>query len=255
MPSDAGNQTARFPTTHWSEVARAGGVDPRVKREALGRLLVTYLPAFRAHLIGRKQIRAVDADDLLQGFVCDQLVADDLIARADRERGKFRAFVLLALDRYVQRVRRSEHAEKRSPGTPLLHLDDSGPAPARAEAPVDVFDLAWARQVVERAIGEMRARCQSGRQEQVWEVFRSCVLGPLLEGLPQPSHRQLMQRLGLTSSQQVSNTLVTGKRLFGRLLRRVVGEYASDEREVEGELRDLWAILSLGATDATIGKA
>lgn len=255
MPNDTGNKTARFPTTHWSDVARAGGVDPLAKREALGRLLVTYLPAFRAHLMGRKQIRADDADDLLQGFVCDQIVADDLISCIDRTRGRFRGFVLVALDRYVRRVWRSERAEKRAPVTPLLQLNDQQAAPAQADDAVDVFDLAWARQIVERAITETRSRCQVGRQEQVWEVFRCCVLAPLLEETPQPSHRELMHQLGFGSPQQVSNTLVTGKRLFARMLRRVVGEYASDEDEVEAELRDLWTILAYGGAGVTIGTA
>ncbi len=39
----------RFPTTAWSLVARAGKEDARQRREALGQLLVRYLPALQAH--------------------------------------------------------------------------------------------------------------------------------------------------------------------------------------------------------------
>src|SRR6059036_2878941 len=103
----------RFPTTHWSQVALAADLDPRVKREALGCLIREYLPAFEAHLRHVLRQPADRADDLLQGFVCDQVVAADLLADADRGRGRFRTFLLTALDRYVARVWRTETAGKR----------------------------------------------------------------------------------------------------------------------------------------------
>ena len=244
MPTNSDNSGSRFPTTQWSEVARAGAADPRVKREALGRLLTAYAPALKAHLVGRKRLPVDRADDLLQGFICDEVVADDLIARADRERGRLRAFVLAALDRYVATVRRAENAEKRKPATQVLSIGNDEPAAGEG---ADVFDLAWAREVVERAIGRMRDECERRGRRQVWHVFEACALSPLFDATEPPSHAQMMGRLGLASVQQVSNRLVTGKRMFARALRTIVGEYAADEAEIEAELRDLWTILGRGA--------
>lgn len=241
MPEQAGKTAASFPTTRWSDVARAACADPLLKQQALGRLLSAYLPAFRAHLVGRKRIPVQQAEDLLQGFVCDQLVAEDLAARADPSRGRFRAFVLVALDRYVNRVRREQNAEKRKPSAPLLHLD---PDLAASPTPADSFDLAWARRVVGRAVADMRDRCQAANQQRVWEVFETCTLIPLLEGAAPPPQRDLAHRLNFSSVQQVSNSLVTGKRMFARVLRNVIAEYAHDEQEVEKELNDLFTILS-----------
>jgi hypothetical protein len=241
---DSDKNGARFPTTHWSEVARAGEVDPQVKRAALGRLLTTYLPALKAHLVGHERINADRADDLLQGFVCDQVVADDLMARADQERGRFRSFVLRALDRYVLRVRRDENAQKRKPHAPLLPLDGNEPAVDGAGAAADLFDVAWAREVVQRAIRQMRQQCGTDGRDQLWQAFETCALAPLFDGSQPPAHREMMQRLGLSSEQQVSNTLVTAKRMFARVLRSIVGEYARDQDEIEMELRDLWTILA-----------
>jgi hypothetical protein len=244
LPTDSGNAGARFPTTHWSEVARAGVVDPQIKRQALGRLLGTYLPALRAHLLGAKRMNADGADDLLQGFICDQVVAADLMARADRQRGRFRGFVVTALDRYAARVARAENAEKRKPTLALLSLEDHEPSGALGGRAADPFDVAWARQVVQHAIDQMRIQCSSGRAEQVWLVFKSCALEPLLNGTEPPAHHQTMKLLGLGSVQEVSNTLVTAKRTFARVLRAIVGEYFHDKNEIEAELRDLFAILS-----------
>jgi RNA polymerase sigma-70 factor (ECF subfamily) len=244
MSTEAGKQAGHFPTTHWSEVARAGDIDPQIKREALGRLLGTYAPALKAHLIYYNRVKQDQADDLLQGFICDQVVADDLISRADQQRGRFRAFVVTALSCYVARVARSEHAQKRHPGTPLLSLDVHEPGVNGNGAPADLFDVAWARELVRRAIRHMRRKCEAGGKDQLWLIFKSCCLAPLLEGAAAPSHQQLMRQLGLSSTQEVSNTLVTAKRMFARVLRGIVGEYACGDDEVEAELRDLWTILS-----------
>ena len=248
MRADADERAGRFPTTHWSEVARAGAADPRVRREALGRLLAAYLPACRAHLVRHKRIPADRADDLLQGFVCDQVVADGLIARADRERGRLRSFVAVALDRYVAAVRRAENAAKRKPDKPILDFERGEPRSGGKADAADAFDLAWAREVVSRAVGEMRGRCAGGRGH-VWVVFEACALRPIFEGVGPPPHDELARELGLGSAQQVSNTLVTAKRTFARVLRSVVGEYATGG-DIDAELKELWAILARAGTAA-----
>jgi hypothetical protein len=89
----------------------------------------------------------------------------------------------------------------------------------------------------------MRSQCK-GRREQLWNVFESCALAPLLDGASAPPLSDLASRLGFASPQQVSNTLITAKRMFARVLRKVVGEYSRDDEAVEDELRDLLAILS-----------
>jgi hypothetical protein len=245
---NAGNPGLRFPTTHWSEVARAGDADPQIKREALGRLLAAYTPALRAHLLARKRVLPDRADDLLQGFICDQVVADDLMSRAKEERGRLRSFVVVALDRYVVRVLRAENAQKRRPDGLLVPIEDGLLTREGQMTATDTFDLAWAREVVQRAIRQMRDQCRTGGREQTWLVFETCALAPLFDGSEPPSHAVTMQRLGFDSPQQVSNALVTAKRTFARCLRAIVGEYGRDEDEIEAELRDLWSILSHGST-------
>lgn len=245
MIDHASNTDDPFPSTHWSEVARAADIDPQIKRQVLGRLLAAYMPALRAHLVAHKRINSDRADDLLQGFVCDQVVAEDLITRADRMRGRFRSFVLVALDRYVIRVRRHDNARVRCPQSPMFELNEDE-LPATEDLTADVFDLAWAREVVQRAIRKMRDKCVRDGREQVWQVFETCALGPLFDGTEPPPHRVTMQRLGFQSEQQVSNLLVTGKRMLARVLRSIVGEYAQDTDEIESELKDLWSILSRG---------
>src|SRR4051812_38640775 len=88
-----------FPMTQWSLVARAGQ-PPAEARAALDVLLRRYAPALRAHLLLDRRMSGdrSKAEDVLQGFVADKVLERNLIALADRERGRFRTFLLAALD-------------------------------------------------------------------------------------------------------------------------------------------------------------
>ena len=67
----------------------------------MGQLLSRYLPALRSHLIHSKRLQGADADDVLQDFVAGKILERDLIAKANQELGKFRTFLLTALDRFL----------------------------------------------------------------------------------------------------------------------------------------------------------
>jgi hypothetical protein len=243
------DQRGSFTTTHWSEVSQAGAADPTLRRDVLERLIRQYAPAFRAHLIGYKRIPAEQAEELLQGFLCDQIVSADLIAHADRTRGRLRTFLLLALDRYVLKARRYARAGKRGGGVPLLSIDDQGidPVGDRAEASA-AFDVAWAREVVDQALRQMQLECQRSDRPDIWELFECRLVGPLLSGTTAPRYQSLVERFGFKSPTQASNLLITAKRMFARTLRETIAAYSSDD-QVEEELHDLWTIFSHARTD------
>src|SRR4051795_12436921 len=100
MPQDGG-RFSPFPTTRWSLVGRAAARGTDNGRLALSELLQIYLPALKAHLVGPLRIDEHRADDLLQGFLADKVVEQNMIALADPTRGKFRTFLLTALERFV----------------------------------------------------------------------------------------------------------------------------------------------------------
>ena len=72
---------ARFPSTHWSLIARTRRVDPLEKRQALGELFTRYWPALKAHLVARKGLDPDGADDLLQGFVTSKILEQGVLNR------------------------------------------------------------------------------------------------------------------------------------------------------------------------------
>ncbi len=234
-----------FPETRWSLVARAGSPDATVNRAALEELLHKYLPALRAHLIVQKRVKPDRADDLVQGFISSKVVEQNLLRRADRERGKFRTFVLTALDRFIIDEIRKQQARRRAPAEGgVISLGDDPDLASVSHQPVAAFDLEWARQVLGETIARMKEECRVSGRPELWGVFECRILLPSLDGTEPTGYEELIGRFGFKSPVQASNMLITGKRMFARILRQVVGEYSTDADEADEEIRDLQSILA-----------
>lgn len=111
-----------FNTTQWSLVARAADVDSGVKRQALAELLTQYLPALQCHLVYKMHLSVEQADDAIQAFLVSKVLEKGIIERASRERGRFRNFLLSALERFVKNRVRDEGRRRR-----VSHLAWSAP--------------------------------------------------------------------------------------------------------------------------------
>lgn len=237
---------ARFPTTHWSVVQRAGHPSSESGHDALTQLLQRYLPALQAYLTRVKRLPTSEAEDLLQQFVLEKVVRDQLITHADEFRGRFRTFLLTVLDRFVISQHRRASARKRQPDggvQSLSHAAEPGAAGAGGD-PSATFEVAWARQVLSETLKRMEAQCHDSGRDHLWSLFQARVLGPVFEQTEPEPYEVLIDRYGFTSPTQAANYLITAKRMFARHLREVVGEYARDEQEIEEELSDLRQILS-----------
>src|SRR5665213_2625725 len=84
-----------FATTHWSVVMQAGSPDSPQALEALEKLCRAWLPLYS--YVRRRGYGAHDAQDLTQGFFV-RLLRMNSFAGVSREKGKFRTFLLAALN-------------------------------------------------------------------------------------------------------------------------------------------------------------
>lgn len=235
-----------FPNTNWSMVARADHLHSSVRRRTLEALLRQYLPALRTYLIARRSVTVERADDLLQSFLVSKVLEQEIIRRADRTRGKFRAFLVTALDRFVIDEFHKAAAAKRAPAEAPASLQMVAEPQHPSREDVDLFDVEWAKQAVGLAVGRMQTECESGGRGDVWGVFEARVLNSVLNDSEPVPYGQLVSRFGFATPEQAANVLTTAKRMFGRNLREVVAEYAEDEADAEDELRRLKRILSNG---------
>ena len=104
-------QAELFSTTHWS-VVLAAGQDVRPGRQAaVERLCCTYWYPLYAY-IRRAGYDIEDAEDLTQGFFA-RLLEKDYLAQVDRQKGRFRSFLLACLRHFVADQRDCARAVKR----------------------------------------------------------------------------------------------------------------------------------------------
>lgn len=240
--SSAIRRGAEFLTTRWSVVLAARSDDEPTRRAALEDLCATYWYPLYAYV--RRRGHAADtAADLTQDFFALLLARDDL-RRVDRERGRFRAFVLAALKHMLVNRGESDRALKRGGGRSAFSIDAQD-AEARfgreiedARTPEAVFERAWAEATIARAFDRLRVeQARIGREE----LFDDLV--PALSGTDDAlPYAAIAARRG-TSENAVKVAVHRLRRRLGELLREEVGGTVDDRTDVEQELRDLFAAL------------
>jgi DNA-directed RNA polymerase specialized sigma24 family protein len=236
----------QFPPTRWTFVEYAGQPEHPAQAKALADILTQYSPALKAFLIAQFRIDEHQAADLLQSFVLEKVIKAEVLARAERQRGKFRTFLLNTLTHFVISELRRAGAQKRTPTQGAVSLDEmSGAGIEFPVAPLAVpFDAVFARQVIQEAVQRMQAQCAAGARNDIWGVFRGRLLDPIFEQTEPTRYEELVKRFAFQSPGHASNALITAKRMFARVLRAVVAEYVENETEIEAELNELQAILS-----------
>ncbi|MBI1374546.1 MAG: hypothetical protein GC159_17650 [Phycisphaera sp.] len=229
-----------FPDTQWTLVLSG--------RVALDHLFVTYRPAIIGYLIRHRGFAPDAAEDLLHQFFADKMIEQDLLAVVDRRKGRFRTFLLRALDRYVISWKRKQNAKKRRPEQGHVQTLTGQDAPADDDSG-DNFEIEWARRVVDETLKQMKADCETSQRPDIWGVFDDRILRVTLCGRNPVPYNLIIKRYKFESPAQASNALITAKRTFQRILRSVIAEYAGDQTHVEHEIADLVAILQHAAKD------
>jgi RNA polymerase sigma-70 factor (ECF subfamily) len=221
----------RFETTRWSVVLAAGSADSAAAREALATLCESYWYPLYAY-IRRRGHDADDARDLTQAFLAS------LIERRDfddlrEEHGRFRAFLLAALQHFLANdaVRRS--ARKRGGGAVLLPLtfDDAEGRyrhePAEALTPERIYERRWALTAIERVLRRLRSEWNAAGDVAEFDALKDCLLG----AGPTGGYRTVATALGRTDG--------AVKVAFQHELRRQIAETVADPAEVDEEIRYL----------------
>ena len=112
---------ARFPTTRWSRIIRAGDPDEPVARTALEDLCCDYWFPLYA-FVRRHGVSADDAEDIVQGFLADLLERGDLLS-LDQSKGRFRAFLRAACEHYLANCCDHNRAAKRGGGITIVSIN------------------------------------------------------------------------------------------------------------------------------------
>ena len=167
----------------------------------------------------------------------------ELIQKAERARGRFRALLLTALERYLINVHKAETARKRIPKDKLVSLDfveaSELPDPSAASDPEESFNCAGVSALLERALEEVEAKCHEDGLSAHWHIFHDRFLQPILDKSAAPPLPRLCEKYGIAETGKASNMMVTVKRRFQDALRRRLRDSVLSDEGMREELHDL----------------
>jgi RNA polymerase sigma factor (sigma-70 family) len=211
-------------------------------RDALERLCRAYWYPLYAY-IRRRGRTAHDAQDLTQAFFL-QLLEHGYLARADPRKGRFRAFLLVALNHFMANEWHRAHALKRGGDVAFLSWDESAEERYETDGvltdnPERVFEQRWAIAVVDHAVNQLRQEFAGAGRSAVFDTLKAVLTG---DRACEP-YAAVGERLGMTEA-AVKMTVVRMRRRFAEILRKEVGDTVADADDVNDELRHLLAVLA-----------
>ena len=241
-PPAVARSTSLFPVTRWSVVAEACDERGGEPAAALEELCGTYwMPLYAA--VRRFGHNPEDAKDLTQGFFV-RLLEKDWLQVADREKGRFRTFLMVALKRYLANEWHRGQAAKRGGGVALVPLDTGlaerlyGGSGAHSLTPEQLFDKRWALTLIETALARMEREYREAGRGGEFEALKPC----LTAGRGEIAYRELAGMLGLGEGAARVAVHRIRKR-YRSLFREEIARTVRDEDEVEEEMRSLMEAL------------
>jgi len=232
-----------FATTHWSVVLAAREPDAPQAAAAMAELCRTYWYPLYA-FVRRKGHHPHDAQDLTQSFFA-RLLEKNYVAQADRERGRFRTYLLAALTHFLADEWDKARRLKRGGGREIISFDAASAEERYRLEPIDQLDAAklYERRWVTTLFGKVLARLE--------EEFRDSGKGQLFDSLKSSllaedtsiSYAQLGAGLGLTED-AVKQAVRRMRRRYRELFREEIAQTVAGPGEVEDELKHLFAVLS-----------
>jgi len=245
-----GGDRSTFTTTHWSVILEARTYDPARQREVLNHLMGRYWKPVYCYLRCKGYSNDA-AKDLTQGFFERVVLGKHLIQKADPQKGRFRTFMLSALDRYEVSHHRATSRKKRCPRDEPFSLDVIEdccmPPQSREMEPHELFTHVWASSLLDDILAEVKQGCLRDNLQIHWELFRSHVLEPIFQGGSAPMLRDLCRRFGVADEAKAGNMTITVKRRFQVAVRQRMRQYVNSDEQVDDEVRDLMRILSKGS--------
>jgi RNA polymerase sigma-70 factor (ECF subfamily) len=173
---------APFLTTRWTRVCLAKA-DSEDGRRALTELCDAYYEPVVAYL--RSVLRDADAArDMSHAFFAEMLGGGTL-RTADRQRGRFRSYLLGAVKHFVSRQREIQRTLKRGAGQAAVSMDDDDVAEVQDVgmlSPDAAFDRQWALTMLERSLAALRSDCESEGRVRFFDQMRPMLTGDAAYG-------------------------------------------------------------------------
>ncbi|MGH7978037.1 MAG: RNA polymerase sigma factor, partial [Limisphaerales bacterium] len=230
-------------TTRWSTVFRAGRADTTGDRDALEKLCRTYWYPIYA-CVRRSGHSPEDAQDLTQEFFL-RLLAHQSFANATPELGRFRSFLLGALNHFLIDEWKKARTQRRGSGRQMLSLDwalaekQFRMEPADNATPDKAFDRNWATALLEEVLKRLEDEYRRDGKLQMFESLKQSLIGA--------GQSQAYARLAAESGMAEGALRVAVHRLRKRyraLLEAEIANTVSSRDDVRLELAYLFRVMA-----------
>jgi RNA polymerase sigma-70 factor (ECF subfamily) len=244
-PIDPGSaQTSPiFATTHWSVVMEAGRSDSPESTAALERLCRTYWYPLYA-FVRRQGHDVPDAQDLTQGFF-ELFLAKHYLKDVDRDKGRFRSFLLASLKHFLANEWKKANRQKRGGLVETISFDATGAEERYKLEPADessaelIYDRRWARAVLDSVIAKLRDEFTQAGKGDRFEPLRQFIFQE-----PQPGEYSRLAATWKVTESGVRSSVQRIRQRYAALFREEIANTVRDPREVDGEIAHLLAALN-----------
>jgi DNA-directed RNA polymerase specialized sigma24 family protein len=173
------------------------------------------------------------------------VLADDSLGGVERERGRFRSFLLGAVKHFLANHRRDASREKRGGGaehivirettdtTPGIDIADSSALAVNKEFEA-AFDREWALGIVERSLALLESQCASAGQSAQFAALKPW-LSPVASCA---SQAETAAQLGLSEG-ALKVAIHRLRRRFRDITRAEIAQTLHDTADLDDEMRHL----------------
>ena len=192
--------------------------------------------------IRRRGHGAQDAEDLTQEFFA-RLLDKHFLAAADREKGRFRTFLLVAVKRFLANEYDRAQAQKRAGGQRIVPLDGLEPEaryhlePADTMTPERLFEQQWALTLLEQVLARLQAEMTAAGKAALFESMKGH-----LAGTREETYAATAARLGLSEG-AVKVAVHRLRRRYRDLLQEEIAHTVAGPEDIEEEIRYLFTCL------------
>lgn len=233
----------QFATTHWSLVAAANPDEASRSRarKALEELCRAYWYPLYAFVRGCGH-SAVEAQDLTQAFFL-RIIETDGFASADRERGRFRSYLLGAMKHFLANEWHRARTQKRGGEQQFVEWDALDPearyagASKQSDPPEQLFDLEWALEITAAALRALRGEMAKAGKSDWFDALKGSLTAE--GGSPR---KEIAARLEMSEG-AVKVAVHRLRQRYRELLRAAIAETVRNEADLDDEMRYLVAVL------------
>jgi RNA polymerase sigma factor (sigma-70 family) len=237
------NPPPLFVTTRWSVVMTARDKGAPASREALETLCAGYWYPLYAY-VRRLGNSSQDAEDLTQAFFA-RLLEKDWLDSVQRERGRFRTFLVVAIKRFMANEWDRSRAAKRGGGQVLVALgtecaEQRYLAEPSSSLPADhLYDRRWALTLLDQALARLRHEYDDGGNGEEFsrlKQFLTADRGAI------PYAAIALETGGTEGAARVAVHRL--RKRFREVFRATIADTVSRPEEVEVEMRYVVEVLS-----------